>query len=38
MAEHCRGRADLVLFTSNTINPDVPLENIRAMHEAVQAG
>ncbi len=34
----CRGRASLVLFTSNTINPDVPLENIIAMHEAVREG
>jgi hypothetical protein len=34
--ETCRGRASLVLFTSNTINPDVPLENIVAMHEPVQ--
>jgi len=33
-----RGQADLVLFTANTINPDVPLENIRAMHEAVRSG
>jgi hypothetical protein len=32
----CRGNADLVLFTSNTINPDVPLENIYAMYEAVK--
>ncbi len=32
----CRGQAGLVLFTSNTINPDVPLENIVAMHEAVR--
>ena len=31
----CRGNANLVLFTSNTINPDVPLANILAMHEAV---
>ena len=31
--EKCRGRADLCLFTSNTINPDVPLENILAMYE-----
>ena len=29
-----RGRASLVLFTANTITPDVPLENIRAMYEA----
>jgi uroporphyrinogen decarboxylase len=34
--EVCRGRADLVLFTSNTINPDVPLENIIAMCEAAR--
>jgi uroporphyrinogen decarboxylase len=35
--ELCRGRASLVVFTSNTICPDVPLANIRAMHEAVGA-
>ncbi|MFO7955591.1 MAG: uroporphyrinogen decarboxylase family protein [Candidatus Brocadiia bacterium] len=34
--EVCEGRASLVMFTSNTINPDVPLENIIAMHEAVR--
>ncbi len=34
----CRGRASLVMFTSNTINPDVPLENIIAMHESVREG
>jgi len=34
--EICSGNADLVLFTSNTINPDVPLENILAMVEAVR--
>lgn len=33
--EVCKGNADLVLFTSNTINPDVPLANIYAMHEAI---
>ena len=33
----CRGNAHLVMFTGNTINPDVPLENIIAMHEAVGA-
>ena len=32
--EMCRGHASLVLFTSNTVNPDVPLENIYAMYEA----
>lgn len=35
--EQCRGRADLVLFTANTINPDVPLANIRAMYAAARA-
>ncbi len=33
--EVCRDQADLVLFTSNTINPDVPLANIRAMYDEV---
>jgi hypothetical protein len=36
--DYCRGRADLVLFTGNTLCPDIPLDNIRAMHRAVQAG
>ena len=35
--EVCRGKANLVMFTGNTINPDVPLDNILAMHEAVGA-
>lgn len=35
--EICRGQARLVLFTANTINPDVPLENVDAMCEAVGA-
>jgi hypothetical protein len=35
-ADICAGQADLVLFTSNTINPDVPLENIQAMYEAAR--
>ena len=35
--EVCRGQASMVLFTSNTINPDVPLANIVAMHEAVRS-
>lgn len=35
--EICRGKADLVLFTSNTINPDVPLANVIAMYEAVRS-
>lgn len=33
----CRDNAHLVLFTANTINPDVPLANLIAMHEAVRA-
>jgi uroporphyrinogen decarboxylase len=31
----CANRASLVFFTSNTINPDVPLENLRAYFDAV---
>ena len=31
----CEGKASLVLKTSNEILPDVPLENLRAMYEAV---
>jgi len=31
----CQDNAYLAIFTSNTINPDVPLENIYAMYEAV---
>jgi len=33
--EACKDYADLVLFTSNTINPDVPFENLIAMYEAI---
>jgi uroporphyrinogen decarboxylase len=33
--ELCRDRAGLVFFTSNTITPDVPLENVRAFWDAV---
>jgi hypothetical protein len=32
----CRGRASLVFFTSNTITPDVPLENVRTFWQAVR--
>ena len=32
----CKGSADLVFFTSNTINPDIPLENLVAMYEAIR--
>jgi hypothetical protein len=31
--EVCRGNADLVLLTSSSINPDVPLENIIDMYD-----
>jgi uroporphyrinogen decarboxylase len=31
----CKGKASLVMFTANTINPDVPLENIKAMYQAL---
>ena len=34
----CSGQASLVLFTGNTLCPDVPLANIRAMHEAILNG
>lgn len=34
--EVCKGNASLVMFTANTINPDVPLENIIAMYEAIK--
>jgi hypothetical protein len=33
--EICRGEASLVFFTSNTILPDTPLENLRAYWQAV---
>jgi len=33
----CRDKASLVFFTSNTINPDVPLDNIRAFWDTVLA-
>ena len=32
----CRDRASLVFFTSNTINPDVPLDNVLAFWHAVR--
>jgi len=32
----CRGKASLILFTSNTVTPDIPLDNIIAMHEAAR--
>ena len=32
----CEGKASLVLFTSNEILPDVPLENMCALYEALR--
>ena len=32
----CESEADLVIFTANTINPDIPLDNIIAMYEAAK--
>jgi len=34
--ELAKGNGSLLLFTVNTISPDVPLENIKAMYEAPQ--
>jgi len=34
--EICKDEADLVFFTSNTINPDVPLENLLAMYDEIR--
>jgi hypothetical protein len=34
--EVCHDEASLVFFTSNTITPDVPLENVRAFWDEVQ--
>jgi hypothetical protein len=34
----CRDQADLVLFTSSSILPDVPLANVIAMYEAAREG
>jgi len=35
--ETCRGRAMLVLMTSTTVEPEVPVENILAMYETSRA-
>ncbi|MCL2664751.1 MAG: hypothetical protein FWE82_03990 [Defluviitaleaceae bacterium] len=34
-ADVCKDKADLIFFTANTINPDVPVENIKAFYGAV---
>jgi hypothetical protein len=33
----CRGRASLCFFTSNTITPDIPLDNVKALWDEVLA-
>ena len=35
IADLCRDEADLVFFTSNTINPDVPAENLVALYDEI---
>lgn len=35
-ADLCRDEADLVFFTSNTINPDVPYENLMAVYDEIK--
>jgi hypothetical protein len=35
VADICRDEADLVFFTANTINPDVPLENLLALYDEI---
>jgi uroporphyrinogen decarboxylase len=34
--EICQDKASLVFFTSNTITPNVPLQNVLALWKAVQ--
>ena len=36
VAEICKDEADLVFFTSNTINPDVPYENLMAVYDEIK--
>ncbi len=33
----CRDRVSLVFFTSNTLTPDIPLENIQTLWQTVLA-
>jgi hypothetical protein len=35
-ADLCRDEADLVFMTSNTINPDIPYENLTAMYDEIK--
>ena len=32
----CRDQADLILFTANTITPDIPMDNLEAMYETAR--
>jgi hypothetical protein len=36
VVELCRDKADLVFFTANTINPDIPLDNLLAMYDEIK--
>jgi len=36
VANVCKDEADLVFFTSNTINPDIPLSNVLAMYDEMK--
>ena len=36
VAALCRDQADLVFFTANTINPDVPLDNLLALYDEIK--
>ena len=37
VASLCRDDADLVFFTANTINPDIPLENLYALYGEIMS-
>ena len=36
-ADLCKDEADLIFFTSSSINPDVPVQNILAMYEGIRS-
>ena len=36
VAAICRDKADLVFFTANTINPDIPLDNLLSMYDEIK--
>ena len=37
VAALCEGKADLIFFTANTINPDIPLENLLALYGEIRS-